>query len=102
MYDNFHQCEVSRNDLDSVKRYLEYEINQLKDELSRLRSDLETAQQVLIPHPVNENPPYEEWCPACDGCGWIEGGEYLMTNCPKCHGTGLLAQEEGDNRDRGR
>jgi hypothetical protein len=32
--------------------------------------------------------PGEMECDACDGCGWVEGGEALQTTCKTCGGTG--------------
>jgi RecJ-like exonuclease len=33
-----------------------------------------------------------EECRECDGCGWVEGGRTLKTECSRCHGTGQVTQ----------
>lgn len=37
---------------------------------------------------------YEE-CRDCDGCGWVEGGKALKTQCSTCEGTGLVRRSRG-------
>lgn len=32
-------------------------------------------------------------CDHCDGCGWYEGGRYLVTTCETCKGRGWIWQE---------
>ena len=31
-----------------------------------------------------------EYCPHCDGCGWVEGGETIKTLCAPCEGRGCV------------
>lgn len=31
-----------------------------------------------------------QYCPACDGVGWYEGGAAIRTECRTCNGTGLI------------
>jgi hypothetical protein len=38
----------------------------------------------FVPDDYEEGP----FCRDCDGCGWVEGGEYLQTKCKTCGGTG--------------
>ena len=33
------------------------------------------------------------YCDDCDGCGWIEGGEAIQTECPSCKGHGVVLTE---------
>lgn len=32
----------------------------------------------------------EQYCDKCDGCGWYEGGETMVTVCEDCEGTGIF------------
>lgn len=32
----------------------------------------------------------QQWCDSCDGCGWHEGGESIVTVCKDCKGTGIF------------
>jgi len=36
-----------------------------------------------------------ELCGDCDGCGWIEGGKHLQTECKTCHGSGIHLRAKG-------
>jgi hypothetical protein len=36
------------------------------------------------------NRPKLWWCDNCDGTGWVEGGEVIQTECPNCHGSGVV------------
>jgi hypothetical protein len=31
-----------------------------------------------------------EYCGDCDGCGWVEGGKTIKTECKACAGAGLV------------
>lgn len=31
-----------------------------------------------------------EWCGDCDGCGWVEGGAALKSQCTTCRGSGVV------------
>lgn len=31
-----------------------------------------------------------QWCPDCDGCGWVEGGKTMGSSCKKCSGSGRV------------
>lgn len=47
-----------------------------------------------------------QWCPACDGNGWVYGaydyeeGKYSRDDCQRCYGHGIVPKTSGALRQR--
>jgi len=41
----------------------------------------------------------QQWCDHCDGCGWHEGGEAIVTVCKDCEGTGIFPTPRREDRN---
>lgn len=40
------------------------------------------------------------FCGDCDGCGWVEGGVTLKTECSTCKGSGMAPKTKGTTTRR--
>ena len=64
----------------------EWEAKSFRDKLEK-PGDY-TVGEIKISGPLTM--PTQMYCDDCDGCGWVEGGETLKTDCKTCKGTGVL------------
>lgn len=74
----------------------------LQSHLSLLLSDTCTSEDRTrirramgwIPEGKADRPEHrQEYCADCDGCGWVEGGSTLKTECATCKGTGVVLRD---------
>jgi len=94
-YPNFHDDMIMRRGLPKDVMGLLHDncyYTKAREGRGAIWNYMARAQRILKresapPPPTAPNALY--YCDKCDGCGWVEGGKALKTDCKACEGTGM-------------